>query len=55
MIINILMNVRLGMRFKRETDLLHGSISDKMIRFVFPLAATGILQQLFNAADGAIM
>lgn len=55
MIINILMNVRLGMRFKRETDLLHGSISDKMIRFVFPLAATGILQQLFNAADVAIM
>lgn len=43
------------MRFKHETDLLHGSISDKMIRFVFPLAATGILQQLFNAADVAIM
>lgn len=43
------------MRFKREVDLIHGSIGDKMIMFVLPLAATGMLQQFFNAADIAII
>ncbi len=32
-------------------NMLEGSIGDKIIKFVIPLAITGILQQLFNAAD----
>lgn len=32
-------------------DLLHGSLWDKIIFFSVPLALTGVLQQLFNAAD----
>ena len=39
----------------RSRDLLHGSLGDKIILFVLPLAATGILQQLFNAADIAVI
>ena len=39
----------------RGRDLLHGSLGDKIILFVLPLAATGILQQLFNAADIAVI
>ena len=40
---------------ERNRDLLHGSLGDKIILFVLPLAATGILQQLFNAADIAVI
>ena len=40
---------------KTKTDLLTGSISDKILRFAIPLAITGILQQLFNAADVMIV
>lgn len=40
---------------KREMDMLHGSLHDKIIRFAIPLAVTGILQQLFNAADIAVV
>ena len=36
-------------------DLLTGSLGDKILRFAVPLAATGILQQLFNAADIAVI
>ncbi len=36
-------------------DMLHGSIWDKLVLFSLPLAATGILQQLFNAADVAVV
>ncbi|MBQ4304083.1 MAG: MATE family efflux transporter, partial [Lachnospiraceae bacterium] len=36
-------------------DLLNGSIGDKLLIFALPLAATGILQQLFNAADVAVV
>lgn len=32
-------------------DMLHGSLWDKIIFFSVPLALTGVLQQLFNAAD----
>jgi len=35
--------------------MLHGSLGDKIIRFALPVAATGILQQLFNAADIAVI
>ncbi len=40
---------------KKELDLLQGSIVDKMLIFALPLAMTGILQQLLNAADVAIV
>ena len=36
-------------------DMIHGSLGDKIIRFALPVAATGILQQLFNAADIAVI
>jgi len=36
-------------------DLLHGTIADKLLYIALPLAATGILQQLFNAADVAVV
>ncbi len=36
-------------------DMLSGSIWDKIILFALPLAATSILQQLFNSADVAVV
>ena len=38
-----------------EIDMLHGSMWDKMIIFALPLAFTGVLQQLLNAADVAVL
>ena len=35
--------------------MLEGSIADKVLLFAIPLAVTGILQQLFNAADVAVV
>ena len=40
---------------RKEIDMLHGSLWDKILLFALPLAATGVLQQLFNAADIAIV
>lgn len=40
---------------KRSMDMLHGKIATKLLAFAFPLALTGILQQLFNAADVAVI
>ncbi len=40
---------------KRSLDMLHGTIWDKIPQFAFPVAATAILGQLFNAADIAII
>ncbi|MCH5291298.1 MAG: MATE family efflux transporter [Treponema sp.] len=34
-----------------EIDMLNGPLGSKILLFALPLAATGILQQLFNAAD----
>lgn len=36
-------------------DMINGSLGDKIIKYAVPLAATGILQQLFNAADLAVV
>lgn len=36
-------------------DMANGSLGDKIIKYTIPLAATGILQQLFNAADLAVV
>ena len=35
--------------------MLHGSIWNKLILYALPVAATGILEQLFNASDVAIV
>lgn len=35
--------------------MLEGSLADKILMYALPLAATGILQQLFNAADVAVV
>ncbi len=39
----------------RNIDMVHGSIGDKVLLFAVPLASTGILQQMFNAADIAVI
>ena len=38
-----------------QVDMLNGSLADKMITFALPLAASSILQQMFNAADLAVV
>ncbi len=40
---------------KRELDMLHGPIWNKIPLFALPVAATAILEQLFNASDIAIV
>ena len=40
---------------KNDMDMLHGSIMDKIIMFALPAAMSGILQQLLNAVDVAIV
>lgn len=35
--------------------MLHGSLWDKIILFALPLALTGVMQQLLNAADVAVL
>ncbi len=40
---------------KNQVDMTNGSLGDKIIRYAIPLAVTGILQQLFNAADIAVV
>lgn len=40
---------------KAKIDMLHGPIWNKLIQFALPVAATGILEQLFNASDIAIV
>ena len=40
---------------KRQLDMLHGPIWSKIPRFALPVAATAILEQLFNASDIAVV
>ncbi len=40
---------------KRQLDMLNGPIWNKLPRFALPVAATAILEQLFNASDIAIV
>lgn len=45
-----------GKRIKKQKlDMLNGSIWNKLPVFALPIAATGILEQLFNASDIAIV
>jgi putative MATE family efflux protein len=43
------------MAISRHVDMLHGSLWDKILIVALPLALTGIMQQLFNAADIAMI
>jgi len=38
-----------------DIDMLHGPLVPKIIAFALPVAASGFLQQLFNAADVAVV
>ncbi len=40
---------------KKEMDMLNGSLWDKILLFAIPMAASSMLQQLFNAADAAVV
>lgn len=40
---------------KRQVDMLHGGIFGKILLFALPLAASSILQQLFNSVDVAVV
>lgn len=39
----------------KKIDMVNGSLWDKILFYAIPLAVTGILQQLFNAADLAVV
>ena len=39
----------------KEIDMLHGSLWDKIILFAIPLGLTGVMNQMFNAADVAVL
>jgi putative MATE family efflux protein len=39
----------------KERDLLHGPLARSMAAYALPAALTGILQQMFNAADVAVV
>ncbi len=40
---------------KKKMDMTTGSLWDKILLFALPVAASGILQQLFNAVDVAVV
>ena len=42
-------------KYTDRKSMLEGSLWNKILGFAFPLALTGILQQLFNAADIAVV
>ncbi len=39
----------------KEVDMLHGPLAGKIVLFALPLVASSVLQQLFNAADLAVV
>ena len=43
------------MAVSRNKNLTVGTLWDKILLFALPVAVTGILQQLFNSADMAIV
>ena len=40
---------------RNKIDMLNGSLWDKILLFALPIAASNILQQLFNSADAAVV
>ena len=46
----------MNMKFKSaDIDMLHGPLTKKILLFTLPIALSSILQQLFNAADTAVV
>ena len=43
------------MNQKKSMDMLHGPLWNKLLLFALPLAASSILQQLFNSVDTAVV
>ena len=39
---------------KNKIDMINGSLWNKILIFAIPIAASNILQQLFNSADAAV-
>ena len=39
----------------KDMDMLHGPLSGRMLFFTLPIALSSIVQQLFNAADTAVV
>lgn len=39
----------------KSVDMLHGTLWDKILLFALPVAATAVLEQLFNASDIAVV
>lgn len=44
-----------AIRKNQEIDMLHGSLWNKLLLFALPLAASSVLQQLFNSVDVAVV
>ena len=44
-----------GKKKGREVQMTEGPLWNKVLLYALPLAATGILQQFFNAADVAVV
>ena len=42
-------------RTQHDMDMLHGPLAKKLILFTLPIALSSMLQQLFNAADTAVV
>lgn len=40
---------------RKQVDMLNGSLMDKLLFFALPLAASSVLQQLFNSVDVAVV
>jgi Na+-driven multidrug efflux pump len=45
----------MNMQKKNTIDMTHGSLWNKLLLFALPLAASSILQQLFNSVDTAVV
>lgn len=52
---NITLEMKEGIYMGSRMDMTNGSLGDKIIKYAIPLAITGVLQQLFNAADLAVV
>ena len=50
-----LKKIAMSTNVRAKESMLEGSLWNKILGFAFPLAFTGILQQLFNAADVAVV
>ena len=49
--VNLLSKLKGGRGSSFEIDMTHGPLLGKIVKFAIPLAISGILQLLFNAAD----